>query len=70
MLSFDGDLKKTNLNLENYINGKMGSNVQDKFYGKFGSLMLMHRVQKVYARGLFTLFICTSKFHTRLIYEK
>ena len=49
---------------------KSGHKWLEKFSGKFGSLMLMHRVQKVYARGLFTLFLCTSRFRTRLIYRK
>ena len=60
MYSFDGDLKMTNLDLENLINGKMGPNVQDKFYQNSSSMWEYCRVQKVYAWKLFSPFICTS----------
>ena len=48
MSSFNGDLKMTNLDLKNQINGKMGSIVQDKFQENSGGIWGSYRVQKVY----------------------
>jgi len=60
MLSFNGDLKMIEWCMWRIIIRKSGHKWLGKFSGKLGSLMLMHKVQKVYSRGLFTLFICTS----------
>ena len=61
MLSFNGDLKMIKWCMLEMINRKKnGHDLLGKFSGKFGSLRLMHGVQKVYARGPFALFICTS----------
>ena len=70
MLSFNGDLKMIKCYMLEKIIRKSGHKWLGKFSGKFGGRRLMHRVQKVYASGLFTLFICISKFRTGLIYGK
>ena len=60
MLSFNGDLKMIKWCMMEMINRKSGHKWLGKFSGKDGSLRLMHGVQKVYARGPLTLFICAS----------
>ena len=49
---------------------KSGHKRLGKFFGKYGNLMLVHGVQKVYSRRLITLFIGTSQIHIGLIYGK
>ena len=48
MLSFNGDLKIIKGYILEEIIMKSGHKCLGKFSGKYGNLMLMHRVQKVY----------------------